>query len=315
MQNTGATTWTSAAGYQLGSQNPQDNTAWGPSRVALPHDVAPGQSAVFVFPVTAPATVGSHNFQWKMIHGSTWFGSSSTNVAVDVQAQSSLVNYIHVDHLNTPRLISDSTGTAVWKWDQQEPFGVSPPDKNPSSLGVFEFPLRFAGQYDDPETGLFYNYLRDCYDPVLGRYCQSDPIGLGGGLHTYVYVDSDPLRFTDRFGLQSRSDVFGEKPRPPAGWPNASQQAQQNLAQQLQQLWNNIFNQSEDDKNAAAQYEQALKKCIETTCDPAYDRGRAWCESQWKMVGRQAEKYRTCMNGVRSDYLECIEQCKKDCKK
>lgn len=78
---------------------------------------------------------------------------------------------------------------------------MSPPDKNPSGLGVFEFPLRHPGQYDDPETGLFYNYFRDCYDPVLGRYCQSDPIGLRGGINRYVYANSRPLQFTDAMGL------------------------------------------------------------------------------------------------------------------
>lgn len=107
----------------------------------------------------------------------------------------------HTDHLNTPRLVADAAGTTVWRWDQQEPFGVSPPDTNPSGLGVFEFPLRHPGQYDDPETGLFYNYFRDCYDPVLGRYCQSDPIGLRGGLNTYLYVSADPLAISDPEGL------------------------------------------------------------------------------------------------------------------
>jgi RHS repeat-associated protein len=78
---------------------------------------------------------------------------------------------------------------------------VSPPDKNPSALGVFEFPLRHPGQYDDSETGTFYNYFRDCYDPVLGRYCQSDPIGLRGGINTYAYVGGNPLSYTDPEGL------------------------------------------------------------------------------------------------------------------
>jgi RHS repeat-associated protein len=79
---------------------------------------------------------------------------------------------------------------------------VSPPDKNPSALGAFDFPLRFAGQYDDPETGLFYNYFRD-YDPIVGRYVESDPIGLIGGLNTYLYVHGSPLRHVDRFGLDT----------------------------------------------------------------------------------------------------------------
>lgn len=116
-------------------------------------------------------------------------------------ASGATVHYVHVDHLNTPRLIADATGMAVWRWDQQEPFGVSPPDKNPSGLGVFDFPLRFAGQYDDPETGLFYNYFRD-YDPIVGRYIESDPIGLIGGLNTYSYIDGNPLLASDPLGLE-----------------------------------------------------------------------------------------------------------------
>jgi RHS repeat-associated protein len=57
------------------------------------------------------------------------------------------------------------------------------PDENPSALGAFEFPLRFPGQYADKETNLYYNYFRD-YDSLIGRYVESDPIGIGGGLNT-----------------------------------------------------------------------------------------------------------------------------------
>lgn len=57
------------------------------------------------------------------------------------------------------------------------------------------------GQYYDNETGLNYNYYRD-YDPAIGRYIQSDPIGLDGGLNTYVYAESRPTDVYDPDGLE-----------------------------------------------------------------------------------------------------------------
>ena len=75
MRNTGTTTWTSAGGYQLGSQRPQDNVTWGLSRVALPSDVAPNATVDFTFTITAPATAEGHNFRWRMYRGTSgWFG-------------------------------------------------------------------------------------------------------------------------------------------------------------------------------------------------------------------------------------------------
>jgi RHS repeat-associated protein len=97
-------------------------------------------------------------------------------------------------------VIADSTGTAVWRHDNTEPFSDSVPDENPSGLGAFEFPLRFPGQYFDKETGNSQNWMRD-YAADLGRYQQADPIGLSGGISLYLYVGANPLSAIDRSGL------------------------------------------------------------------------------------------------------------------
>jgi RHS repeat-associated protein len=116
------------------------------------------------------------------------------------QQTGSTVYYVHADHLNTPRVVTNETQQVVWRWENQEPFGKSLPEENPSGLGVFEFPLRFPGQYFDRETNTHYNYFRD-YDPQTGRYIQSDPIGLAGGLNTYLYATANPLAVADPLGL------------------------------------------------------------------------------------------------------------------
>jgi RHS repeat-associated protein len=89
-------------------------------------------------------------------------------------------------------LIADFTGTTVWRWDQGEPFGNDVPNNNPQGAGAFDFPLRFPGQSFDRETNLNYNMRRD-YNQSIGRYVESDPIGLRAGLNTYAYVSNKPL--------------------------------------------------------------------------------------------------------------------------
>jgi RHS repeat-associated protein len=87
MNNIGTTTWTSGASYALGAQNPPDNVTWGGGRAALGATVAPGQTAMFAFQVTAPSTPGTYDFQWKMVQdGVEWFGGVTPNVAVTVTA-------------------------------------------------------------------------------------------------------------------------------------------------------------------------------------------------------------------------------------
>ena len=123
-----------------------------------------------------------------------WFNGSPV-ATVDAAGT---VAWIHTDHLFTPRLATDPTGTIVWSWEG-EAFG----DAEPS--GSLTLNLRFPGQYFDAESGRHYNVMRD-YDTALGRYMQSDPIGLAGRLNLFLYGGANPLLVIDPDG---RIGVFG----------------------------------------------------------------------------------------------------------
>jgi len=124
---------------------------------------------------------------WLALAGTAWSASPT-------------LYFIHTDHLDTPRTIANGAQQTVWRWDNDDAFGNNAPNENPSALGSFTCNLRFPGQYFDKETNLHYNYFRD-YDPSIGRYVQSDPIGLDGGINTYGYVGGNPLFFVDPLGL------------------------------------------------------------------------------------------------------------------
>ncbi len=109
--------------------------------------------------------------------------------------------YVHTDALGTPLRVTDKTGTVVWE-ASYDPFGRATVDEDPDGNGVHQtLNLRFPGQYYDAESGLQYNYHRD-YDPADGRYLESDPIGLAGGINSYSYVGGDPIGNVDPLGLE-----------------------------------------------------------------------------------------------------------------
>ncbi|WP_343791421.1 RHS repeat-associated core domain-containing protein, partial [Dokdonella soli] len=67
--------------------------------------------------------------------------------------------------------------------------------------------VRLPGQYYDAETGLNYNYFRD-YESNIGRYIESDPLGLLAGANTYGYALQDPGYFADALGLDVDINLF-----------------------------------------------------------------------------------------------------------
>jgi len=111
------------------------------------------------------------------------------------------VFYVFADQNDTPRVITRaSDNRVVWRWDEGDPFGLHRPNESPDGQSIFTYNPRFPGQIFDKETNNHYNYFRD-YDPLTGRYVQSDPIGLMGGINTYAYAESNPASLVDAFGL------------------------------------------------------------------------------------------------------------------
>ena len=101
--------------------------------------------------------------------------------------------WIHTDQLGTPQTLTDASATVVWD-TTRGPFG-----EWLTITGAAVMPLRFPGQVFDADSGWHDNHHRS-YDPNLGRYLQSDPIGLAGGLNPYDYVGGNPLGYADPSG-------------------------------------------------------------------------------------------------------------------
>ena len=125
------------------------------------------------------------------------------------------LHYLEPDHLGTPRVVIDPVrNVPVWKWDlKSEAFGNTLPNQDPDGDAIpLVFDMRFPGQRYDAASGLNYNYFRDGYEAATGRYSQSDPIGLLGGISTYAYVLGNPISYVDPYGLSVMCTVFGVCP-------------------------------------------------------------------------------------------------------
>lgn len=171
-------------------------------RVAKLHPTTATSSVFYVYD-EAGRLLGEYRPNGALIKEYLWL--DDTLVAVRGGYGSHKFQYVLTDHLNTPRaIVLPATNAVIWRWDlTQTAFGDHAAQNNPDGDAYnYVFNLRYPGQYFDSETGLHYNYFRD-YDPSTGRYVQSDPIGLSGGINTYAYVESSPMAGVDFFGLQA----------------------------------------------------------------------------------------------------------------
>ncbi len=130
-------------------------------------------------------------------------------IAANGSAPALRAYFVHPDHLDTPRVIVNAANQTVWRWDSA-PYGDTAADDNPNALGEFSYSLRLPGQQYDGESGQHYNYFRD-YEAATGRYVQSDPIGLWGGINTFSYGASSPFVYIDHDGKAILNKVDGDR--------------------------------------------------------------------------------------------------------
>jgi len=209
--------------------------------------------------------LGEYDTDGELIQETVWFGDIPV-ATLRPDGSEIEIDYVHADHLNTPRVITQSTNNDVrWRWDDQG-FGDSAPDEDPESLGAFEYSLRFPGQQFDDETALHYNYFRD-YDPAIGRYIESDPIGQFGGVNTYGYVSGDPASGIDPYGLYKvygnwcGPDWTGGLAKP---WNDLTESERETVKPPIDQL-----------DGACRDHDQCYGKCgTDYPCDPS---GRSRC--------------------------------------
>ncbi len=153
--------------------------------------IIPGGTVHFLY--DGSRLLGEYGPTGALLQETVWLGE------LPVMVIKPTANYfITPDHRGAPHAITLANGRTVWTWNP-DPFGTTAPNQNPTGAGNFVYNLRYPGQYFDAETGSHYNMARD-YNPSTGRYIQSDPIGLTGGVNTYGYVGGNPVNAIDPTG-------------------------------------------------------------------------------------------------------------------
>ena len=124
----------------------------------------------------------------------TWSDYVWLNGKLVAMIRNGNVYSVHTDQTGRPEGMTNSQRTVIWR-AKNYAF-----DREVTAGQASGFNLGFPGQYFDEESGLYYNGARD-YSPGLGRYIESDPIGLAGGINTYIYAENNPISLVDPLGL------------------------------------------------------------------------------------------------------------------
>ncbi|HEU0097572.1 MAG TPA: RHS repeat-associated core domain-containing protein [Allosphingosinicella sp.] len=179
------------------------------------------------------------------------------------------VSYILNDHLGQPQKMLNAAGAVTW----HRVAGVYGDTVSQPVGTTAANPIRFPGQQQDAVTGLYYNYFRD-YDPATGRYLETDPIGLNGGINPYVYAGANPINLTDPDGRNPIAIAIGACRLFPSACVAAGTAAVSGICYvtgACQALGNAIQNAAEGSAGSGAQAGQGTQKDCPEDCQPLYE--------------------------------------------
>jgi RHS repeat-associated protein len=162
-----------------------------------------------------------------------WLGGQPVGLV-----KGSTLYWVSADHLGRPEIATNAAKQVVWRAANRA-F-----DRGVALDHIGGYNLGYPGQYHDAESGLWHNGFRD-YEPTLGRYIQSDPIGLAGGISTYGYVGGNPVSLVDPLGLVGYVCRQGNNIgiAIPIHFRGASQAQVARITRAIQSAWSGQFGQ------------------------------------------------------------------------
>jgi RHS repeat-associated protein len=169
------------------------------------------------------------NGAWSKVRDYVWL-EGRLLAQVEYAGATANTYYAHLDHLGTPRALTNQNGQVVWA-TYQRPYGevAEKTIVDPVSGRTVVTNLRLPGQYDERLLGAlglqgpYYNWNR-WYLPSVGRYLELDPIAKAGGFNGeygpnwYGYAEGNPVSRSDRTGRAWWDDWFGSYPEPFRNW-------------------------------------------------------------------------------------------------
>lgn len=155
------------------------------------------ETTYFIY--TLEGLAGEYNANAELIRG---YGYSPNTIWMTSPIYQKTANnyYFYLnDFRGAPERLITTSGQTVWE-ARYSAYGEITVLKN-----IVENPLRMAGQYEDKETGLYYNRFR-YYDPKIGRYLSVDPLEIFlSGTNPYAYTSGNPISYIDPYGLSQKS--------------------------------------------------------------------------------------------------------------